>query len=417
MFDNYFHKHGEFRPSIQEKPNQKLGIIVVIPCYNELELNKSLLSLIQCIQPSCAVEIITVINYPEGSGNEVIAISKQSMDIINKLDSEMNNPFFRFHYIYAANLPKKHAGVGLARKIGMDEAAWRFNLIKNHQGIIACFDADSQCELNYLVELEKLWREHPKTSACSIRFQHPLEGLEFDEKIYTGIAQYELHLRYYYQAGRLIGFPFAYHTIGSSMACSASTYVKYGGMNRNQAGEDFYFLQKIIPHGNFKELNSTCIFPSPRPSFRVPFGTGRAMMKYLEGNSEPITTYNLDSFLALIPLFSSIDKLYNSDKEVIKNQLKLLPGFLSEYLSAINADEKIDEVKQNTTTRESFRKRFFLWFDAFQLLKYLNYINETHFNRMPVASEAKRILKLKKTDNLSDDPIQLLKIFRDLELV
>lgn len=140
-------------------------------------------------------------------------------------------------------------------------------------------------------------------------------------------------------------------------------------------------------------------------------------MKYLEGNSEPITTYNLDSFLALIPLFSSIDKLYNSDKEGIKNQLKLLPGFLSEYLSAINADEKIDEVKQNTTTRESFRKRFFLWFDAFQLLKYLNYINETHFNRMPVASEAKRILKLKKTDNLSDDPIQLLKIFRDLELV
>ena len=35
-------------------------------------------------------------------------------------------------------------GVGLARKIGMDEACYRFHKVRRSRGIIACFDADSQ---------------------------------------------------------------------------------------------------------------------------------------------------------------------------------------------------------------------------------------------------------------------------------
>src|SRR4029434_9989987 len=100
-------------------------------------------------------------------------------------------------------------------------------------------------------------------------------------EIYKAIAAYELHLRYYLQALRTAGFPHGYHTIGSSMAVRARTYMEQGGMNRRQAGEDFYFLHKLIPLGGFTELNSTTVYPLPRPSNRVPFGTGRAVSEWL----------------------------------------------------------------------------------------------------------------------------------------
>jgi hypothetical protein len=39
-------------------------------------------------------------------------------------------------------------------------------------------------------------------------------------------------------------------------------------------------------------------------------------------------------------------------------------------------------------------KRFFLWFDAFMLLKYLNYVNEKFYTRQPVRDESIRLARL-----------------------
>ena len=71
-------------------------------------------------------------------------------------------------------------------------------------------------------------------------------GGKFDDNSYKAVWLYELHLRYYKQALQFTGFPYYYHTIGSAFAVNAEVYCKQGGMNRQKAGEDFYFLQKII---------------------------------------------------------------------------------------------------------------------------------------------------------------------------
>ena len=42
-------------------------------------------------------------------------------------------------------MPAKDAGVGLARKTGMDEALYRFNMLGKPEGIILSYDADSLC--------------------------------------------------------------------------------------------------------------------------------------------------------------------------------------------------------------------------------------------------------------------------------
>lgn len=415
MKSDYFSKNS-FEPKIKISPNSNLGLTVVIPSYNEPDLKRSLESILKCQKPNCSVEVITVINYPENSSTDVIENAKECIEIVADVNRLANSPFLKFYSIYTPNLPKKQAGVGLARKIGMDEAAWRLFSVNNPKGIIACYDADSDCMSNYLVELGKLWETYPKTNACSIKYEHPMDGRDFDSKIYNGIAQYELHLRYYNQASRLIKFPFAFHTIGSSMACCAESYVKFGGMNRHQAGEDFYFLQKIIPHGNFRELNSTCVYPSPRPSYRVPFGTGRAMLKYQESNDDSIYTYNFDVWSTLTSLFDNIELIYNSDTQRIEILINGLHPALKQFISSTNYTSKINEIKANTTSLESFRKRFFFWFDAFMLLKYLNFAHENYFQRKPVEEEAKRlanVIGVELPPNASS--IEMLKAFREKE--
>jgi hypothetical protein len=347
-----------------------------------------------CQLPQSAVEVLVVINYPEGSPNNVVENAIECIKIVNEANELKNNAAFQLIPINASNLPKKHAGVGLARKIGMDEAAWRLSKVESEVKIIACFDADATCSENYLVELEKLWQSFPETEACSIRYAHPTEGNEYDQKIYSGIAQYELHLRYYIQAGKYIGHPYSFHTVGSSMACCADAYVRYGGMNKNKAGEDFYFLQKIIPHGKFRELNVCCVYPSPRPSHRVPFGTGRAMTKFIEIDEDTYLTYNIDSWLTLKPFFENVENLYRANQANSLSYLQEQNPSLQEFLRIKNFGEAIDQINANTSNRETFKKRFYQWFDAFLLLKYMNFANEMYYTRQPILVEAQKLAEL-----------------------
>jgi len=52
------------------------------------------------------------------------------------------------------------------------------------------------------------------------------------------------------------------------IACTAQAYIAVGGMVRRQAGEDFYFLQKLAKRGPIHEIADTTVRPSPRRSDR-----------------------------------------------------------------------------------------------------------------------------------------------------
>ena len=171
----------------------------------------------------------------------------------------------------------------------------------DYAGVVACFDADCRCDPGLLVEMENLFRKRPEMPGCSVRFEHPLDAENSE-----AIILYELHLRYYIEACRYSGHPFAFHAVGSSMAVRAEAYVAQGGMNQRQAGEDFYFLQKIISLGNFGELNSTRVIPSPRVSDRVPFGPGRAVGEFLQGKGGRMESYPFEAFEDLKIFFGQI---------------------------------------------------------------------------------------------------------------
>lgn len=419
----YLDRHSLCSPQIPDNPNAKAGIIVVIPCFNEPDLISSLESLWNCDKSDCFIEVIVVINASEDSDPEIISQNEKTFSDAKNWMEKNSHESLKFFLIKNYSLPKKHAGVGLARKIGMDEAVSRFAEIKNERGIIVCFDADSTCDKNYLVEIENHFKRNPDSPACSIYFEHPLEVKDIQdfenheglEKINEGIIQYELFLRYYRQGLKFSGHPFAFHTIGSSMAVRVDVYCKQGGMNRRKAGEDFYFLQKIIPLGGFSEINSTRVIPSPRPSLRVPFGTGRAISEFLKNSEKKIMAYHPQTFVDLKKFCEFIPDLYNTPD--LLQALKVFPDSIIKFLEKQDFENNLSEIRNNSSSSEMFVKRFFRWFDGFAALKFAHFARDNFYGVIPVSDAAQSLLEMKNDlpPNNFFTPDELLDIYRKMD--
>ncbi len=376
-------------------PQQDLSIIITIPASSEPGILQTLSALTECARPDGSVEVAVVLNSAEKAGSEVIDTNEKTEKQILSFSAEHSNDRFRIRCFHEKGIPEKLAGAGYARKIAMDYAAGMFDRLDRPDGIILSLDADTLCEQNYLTEVERHFRNNPASDACSIYFEHPVQGNAYPERIYQGIIQYEIHLRYYIQALRYAGHPHAYHTLGSCFAVRAGVYAQQGGMNKRKAGEDFYFLHKIIPLGNFHEINTTCLKPSPRPSLRVPFGTGPVTSKFLTGEIRSLSTYHpavfddLRDFLATVPL------MYLSRAGELERQFLAYPPSIRENLKTGFFD-RIGEIRKNCRGEAAFRKRFFRWFNVFRVLKFINQAHRDHYDRLPVDRAAGDFLQ--KTD-------------------
>lgn len=411
----YIQRNCIFEALIDESPSRELTLIVVIPCYNEPDIIPTLESLKACHKPPCVVEIIVVINSGEGEQETVLLQNRKTETEIDHWAANNSCDTMKFFSIHKSSLPRKHAGVGLARKIGMDEATYRFNSIDRPDGIIVSFDADSACAPNYLTEINEQFQARPKSKACSIYFEHPISGPGFPARVYKYIAEYELYLRYYNQALRYCGYPYAFHTVGSSFAVRAEVYAAQGGMNRKKAGEDFYFLQKIIPLGGFFELNNTCVFPSPRPSDRVPFGTG-AMVASLLYSEEGIRSYPVALFECLRNFFAGIENLFHQKNEFEIDFISRQPAILKSFLLRNSIVESLAEINTNSPDQEKFAKRFFKWFNAFRILKFLNFACEKEYPKEDILKLASELgKKIGFVDGESSEIGELLAIYRKFE--
>ena len=408
----YLTKH-HFRPSIETDPNPRLTICVVIPCFNESGLIESLQSIWNCTRPEMAVEVIIVINSPENCSANILERNKTTLQEASVWMNGHVDESLRYHIIYMPDLPEKFAGVGLARKIGMDEAVYRLKLADNKNGIITGFDADAVCDSNYLVEIESHFRNNRTSSGASIYFEHPISGSLFDEEIYRGVCLYELHLRYLNQALRFAKHPHAYHTVGSSFAVRMDAYVKQGGMNKRQAGEDFYFLQKIIALGNFSEINTTNIHPSPRESNRVPFGTGASMM---QGKTEGvIKTYHIKAFEDVKFFIGFVDVFFERAIGDLPPILAQISPSLRIFLEMNDFEKELNAIISNCASLATFRNRFFWWFNAFRVIKYLNFSHQEYYEKSEITTEA-ILLAQKLGYHLSvQKPKELLEFYRELD--
>ena len=397
----YIRQNIKYPLLVEDVPASDLGMIIVIPCYNEPDVISAVKSIYQSNRPSCSVEVLVIINGSDADPESIEIQNKKSYNDLHELKDLPD--WFSLYVIMNNNFSDKKAGVGLARKIGMDDAVRRFVHEEKYDGVIVCYDADSNCDDNYLIELANVF-QNPKVTSVGINYEHPIEGDEYSDEIYNYIAQYELHLRYFIQMQKMIELPYAYHTVGSSMACKVEAYCAVGGMNQRKAGEDFYFLHKLIKYGGHEELNTTRVIPSSRVSDRVPFGTGKAVGDLQSSESGMYKTYSPKSFLALEKLVKDLPDTYERG-----SFSKDLPEPVIEYLKTIDGTSNLKMIKVNTTDYRSFQKRFWNWFDAFQLMKYLHFVRDRWFEDIDVTD-----IQWTYSETKSPDVKEMLEYFRSL---
>jgi len=284
------------------------------------------------------------------------------------------------HFSEGRQFPPK-GGVGHARKTGADLAAYLVHQRRVRSPWIHCTDADVRLPQRYLTCSAAISDDSAQdTAALVYPFRHSVVMDNTDDEIMQATQLYEYSLRYYVAGLSFAGSPYAFHTIGSTMAVNAAHYARVRGFPRRQAGEDFYLLNKLAKVGSVRQLSAETdcepIDIAARRSDRVPFGTGAAVGKLMELENpkkefllyHPTVFSLLQSWLGSLPAFW---QARSSDIGAILSQQVLIGG-----LEELGATAALQHALRQSSDARQFKRQMHTWFDAFRTLKLIHYLRD-----------------------------------------
>ena len=303
-------------------------------------------------------------------------------------------------------LPAK-GGVGHARKIGADLAASLIHRKCIQSAWIHCTDADVQLPESYFTcsntALKPVAGIAPQYAALIYPFRHcdDIDKAESRE-VMLATQLYELSLRYYVAGMKFARSPYAFHTIGSTMAVSAIHYAKVRGFPKREAGEDFYLLNKLAKVGSVLELGTDpdceAIEIEARRSDRVPFGTGAAVNK-ITALADPVKEFRFyhPAVFALVQLWlqslpviwqlrsdnltANIFPDQSADHDQIGRRQALLAG-----LKEIGTEQALLHAFRQSKDLNQFTRQMNTWFDAFRTLKLTHFLRGHHLPSISYAT-------------------------------
>jgi len=368
-------------------PDPGLGLVVVVPALAEPNAISTMDSVAAASRPDCAVELLLVINAPEDAGVQLRRLNENCYREACDWVRGRHDGSLKCHVLDYCALPADHAGVGLARKLGMDIALARLAASDSGCGIIASLDADCQVAPTYLTAVEEYFTDTPAALGATICFEHPID--ETPAELRQAIIDYELHLRCYKQGLAAAGSPYAHHTVGSALAVRSEIYAQEGGMNRRAAGEDFYFINKLLKRGKVGSINGTTVFPSARVSERVPFGTGAAILR---ARTESQTTYAPAVYRELRLFRNALAAFSLNDRPAPSDPVRSEPSNYAPFLDSMAFDQWLRKTRANVASVESLDSQLNRWLDGFRTMKFINWLTASRYPRVPVADAARRIL-------------------------
>ncbi len=273
------------------------------------------------------------------------------------------------------------SGVGAARKIGLDWGLSILDASHADPGVLLSLDADTWVDPNYL-EAARACFSRPNAWAAAFPFAHRLEGSPAE---IAAIVCYEIFLRYHVMGLAYACSPYAFHSIGSAMACTADAYVAVSGMNQRQAGEDFYFLQQLAKTGRVDAIRGTTVYPSPRPSHRVPFGTGQRVRRFIDASQEEYLLYDPRCYAVLKAWLSHVSqhlhdtvclRSTNCGADSLRSHAADISPALARFLDEQEFMAVWPRLQHNARDSSRLHDQFHRWFDGFKTLKLIHYLRE-----------------------------------------
>ena len=256
----------------------------------------------------------------------------------------------------------KKRGVGWARKLLFDRIAAE----RDADELIVSLDADTDFDTDYLEAVFATLNARQDCCAFWVPYFHPLEA---DEAVCRALLRYECYMRRYLIQLLRIGNPYAFTALGSAMVFPVWAYRRVGGITPLQGGEDFYLMQKFAKTGLLTasfippyDSSSMVVRPQGRPSSRVPFGTGPAIVKGVEAMQESYPFYADEGFAAVKATYDLFNALYEGDSETP------MSPFLRRQLAT---DDLWGPLRKNFKSRPLFIKACAERVDGLRILQYL----------------------------------------------
>lgn len=402
----YLDKRGVVRPLLgQFDRGHKFCRAVVIPALAEAQhLPFTLHSLWNNVPESVLHDtlILVVVNNRSLESVEKARRSELKKHIddnaltLKWLETQSGNTPFPLAWIDASSpgneLPP-WGGVGLARKIGCDSVLTL--LVKSptpvnlRDFVFFSLDADTATSPNYIEAAGKELR-NSRCVGGVIPFKHQQADSAEEQ---AAINAYEAFLHYYVAGLRWAGSPYAFHTIGSCLCFTADGYIRAGGFPaRRQAGEDFYFCVELVKAGGICEIQKTKVFPSARISQRVPFGTGRRMAEAMLSGNNTFLAYDFRVFVCVRELLAAVTT--HIDEGADRIYASMNNAATIDFLDGRGFPVIWERFHRQHKTNPAILSAFHRWFDGFVTLKYIHWLTEKEWPRLPITDipEAKVFL-------------------------
>ena len=377
----YLNKRSAGKPwSINAPPTRSFSGAVVIPSLAEAaNLPQTLESLSK--NPPELLErflILIVVNQRAGASAPETSDNHETLQMLPqwKQQYRLNNLFWVDAASIGVELPPKQ-GVGLARKIGLDLALPLLDY-RNGDPLLICLDADTMVQPDYLAAITRHFAD-TTAGGASIPYRHRPAASEAGQ---SAIDRYELFLRIYVLGLELAGSPYAFHTVGSAMACRASVYVASGGMNRRLAGEDFYFLQQVHKTSGVLPLAGTVVHPSPRSSTRVPFGTGRSVGDMLSDGEQRLLFYQPVVFSIVREWLACVAENSAADAAELLSRAAVISPVLHDVMEQAGFRVSWENLRKNNREGEKLTAAFHSWFDAFRTMRLIHELSDQLYPRI-----------------------------------
>jgi hypothetical protein len=277
-----------------------------------------------------------------------------------------------------ARLPEKQ-GVGLARRIGADMALALYDAQRLRSPWIATSDADVSLPEAYFSELERCTQD---AVAVIYPFDHVPGGAPDVDR---ASVLYEVFLRYYVLGLAHAGSPYAFHTIGSTLALREDAYAAVRGFPKRNAGEDFYVLNKLAKVGPVVRPAAPPIRIQSRLSSRVPFGTGRAVTRLCAEHAaqRDLTLYDprtFDVLAVLLAYFAEFARHRDLQRaQPLLERVGPARAALERFLDGLSTRDVLTEAARETASEGALWRRLHTWFDAFRTLKLVHALRDEVF--------------------------------------